>query len=175
CSDFSDYLSAPQSSQNYPKLDTYKIHCNAGGRSDYATVVQDSAVKSIPRSEYVRPLEHFLITSKMECRFGSFHNGIDLAGITGASIFAIADGMVTFSGKRRLTGNTVVIFHRLTGIESTYGHAATNLVKRGEAVSAGQRIQLLGNTGKSTGPHLHLSTAYQGSFVNPCALLDCRL
>ncbi len=174
CSGPIEALSEVHSLRKYPKLETYRVHCSAGGVSDSATVVKDSSLKSLPESQFILPLEKLLITSEMECRFGFFHDGIDLAGLTSAPIFAIADGTVIYSGRRRLTGNTVVIFHPTTGLESTYGHAEENLVAKGDIVTAGQRIQSLGNTGKSTGPHLHLSVSYQGSFVNPCALLGCR-
>ncbi len=174
CSHEFDDSSETHSLLKYPKLETYNVHCPRGGVSDSAKIVRDSALKQLPQSQFVPPLKSLLITSKMECRFGFFHNGLDFAGLTGTPIFSIADGTVTFSGKRRLTGNTVVIFHPTTGLESTYGHASENLVAKGEVVSVGQSIQLLGNTGKSTGPHLHLSISYQGSFVQPCALLGCR-
>lgn len=174
CSSQIDQLSTAQSLRNYPKLGVQKIHCSGGGVTDSASVVLDSELSLLPPSEFSLPLDNMLVTSKMGCRLGYFHNGFDFAGIVGAPIGAIADGTVTFAGKRRLTGNTIVIFHSATGLESTYGHASENLVKKGDAVTAGQRIQSLGNTGQSTGPHLHLSISYQGAFVNPCALLGCR-
>lgn len=158
----------------YPRLDTYGVHCSGAGRNITETVVQDSALQRLPQSDFVSPLDQLLVTSRMECRYGVFHNGVDFAGVTGSPIASIADGKVIYAGKKRLTGYTVILFHPQTGLESTYGHASENLVRKGDSVRAGQPIQSLGNSGQSTGPHLHLSISYQGAYVNPCALLQCR-
>jgi murein DD-endopeptidase MepM/ murein hydrolase activator NlpD len=174
CSHDISSISQVKSARSYPKLETKTVSCGGSGQRDEAKVVLNSSLKKLPQVEYVFPLPNIVITSTMECRGVFFHDGIDLAGITGTPIVSIADGLVTFAGRRRLTGNTVVVFHPESGLESTYGHASENLVRKGQSVLAGERIQLLGNTGQSTGAHLHLSISYQNAFVDPCALLFCR-
>lgn len=153
------------------QLETYYESC--GNQS--VKVVRNSSVKDLPQIEYIFPLDKMLITSQFECRYGFFHGGIDLAALTDAPISSIADGDVVFSGFKSKTGNTVIVFHPESGIHSLYGHGSKNLVKKGERVIRGQKIQLLGNTGQSTGPHLHLELSHSGALINPCALFKCRL
>lgn len=154
-------------------LDTYKKSCGGPGGSQTVKLVHDYSVKNFPQIEYSFPLDKILITSGFECRYGFFHGGIDLAGLTDSPISAIADGEVRFSGFKSNTGNTVIVFHPQSGIESMYGHASKNLVKKGDRISRGQTIQFLGNTGQSTGAHLHLQLSYDGALINPCAIFNC--
>lgn len=153
------------------ELETYTESCG----NQTVKVVRNSSLKNLPQIEYIFPLDKILITSQFECRYGFFHGGIDLAGLSDSPISSIAAGEVVFSGFRTKTGNTVIIYHPESGIHSLYGHGSKNLVKKGEQVTLGQEIQLLGNTGQSTGPHLHLELSYAGALVNPCALFKCRM
>lgn len=155
------------------KLDTYLESCGGSSGSQSVKVVRDYSLKNLPKIEYSFPLNKIIITSGFECRYGFFHGGIDLADLTDSPISAIADGEVRFSGFQSKTGNTVVIFHPESGIESMYGHASKNLVKKGDHVLRGQTVQLLGNTGQSTGAHLHLQLSYEGALINPCAIFKC--
>ena len=95
-----------------------------------------------------------------------FHKGLDIAGREGTPILAPADGVVRFSGHKRHLGNAVKIKHGY-GIETIYGHNQENLVKAGERVKRGQKIALMGTTGRSTGPHLHYQVEVNGKPVNP--------
>jgi murein DD-endopeptidase MepM/ murein hydrolase activator NlpD len=95
-----------------------------------------------------------------------FHAGIDIAAPSGKEIYPINSGRVIFSGATQGYGNTVVIDHG-DGCVSKYGHNLTNLVSIGDKVDPGQAIALVGNTGKSTGPHLHFEVQLQGERVNP--------
>ena len=95
-----------------------------------------------------------------------FHAGIDITARSGQAIFPINKGRVIFSGLTQGYGNTVVIDHE-DGLVSKYGHNLTNLVSLGEEVNPGQVIALVGSTGRSTGPHLHLEVQYEGKRVNP--------
>ena len=105
----------------------------------------------------------------------AFHSGIDLAGRKGTPIFATADGIVTHRivNDRRL-GNAVVIEHDIFGTDESgqpyrkegiyrteYGHMEEILVENGAPVKRGQKIGTMGNTGRSTGPHLHYAVRYQ--------------
>ena len=98
----------------------------------------------------------------------AFHRGVDFAGRRGAPIYATADGFVSYAGKDRYLGNTITLDHRkkeldeqgqpyarLGGYQTEYGHLDKILVKQGQQVKRGQQIGTMGNTGRSTGPHLH--------------------
>lgn len=95
-----------------------------------------------------------------------FHRGLDIAGRQGTAVVAPADGVVRFAGKKRALGNAVVMRHGY-GIETRYGHLKEVLVKKGAKVKRGQKIALMGNTGRSTGPHLHYQVEVNGKPVNP--------
>jgi len=95
-----------------------------------------------------------------------FHKGYDISGRKGTPILATADGVVTFAGKKGLLGNTVVIDHG-HGIITRYGHCDEFLKKRGDKVKRWEPIALMGNTGRSTGPHVHYEVHLNGIPVNP--------
>jgi murein DD-endopeptidase MepM/ murein hydrolase activator NlpD len=82
------------------------------------------------------------------------HYGVDMAAPTGTPIHAPADGMVSISDDHYLNGGFTLIDHGL-GVSTAYLHQSARLVKAGEAVKRGQRIGLIGATGRATGPHLH--------------------
>jgi murein DD-endopeptidase MepM/ murein hydrolase activator NlpD len=95
-----------------------------------------------------------------------FHAGIDIAGERGTDVVAPAQGKVVFSGSRGPLGKSLVIDHGY-GVRTQYGHSDDIYVKIGETVQRGQRIASLGNTGRSTGPHLHYVIEVKGKAVNP--------
>jgi murein DD-endopeptidase MepM/ murein hydrolase activator NlpD len=95
-----------------------------------------------------------------------FHRGLDIATHAGSPIISPADGVVTYSGKKGLMGNMVTIEHGF-GLVTRYGHAQKILKKKGERVKRGETIALVGNTGRSTGPHLHYEVRLNGVAVNP--------
>ena len=94
------------------------------------------------------------ITSVYGWRRGKHHDGIDIAARMGKPIVAAANGTVIFSGWRSGYGRMVVVQHN-RWLKTVYGHTSRNYVSRGEKVTQGQVIALVGNTGRSTGPHLH--------------------
>lgn len=94
------------------------------------------------------------------------HEGTDLAGAYGTHIFATADGVVTHAGWQTGYGKVVVIKHAF-GIETRYAHTSRILVKKGQRVSRGDHIADMGNTGRSTGTHLHYEVRVNGRPVNP--------
>jgi murein DD-endopeptidase MepM/ murein hydrolase activator NlpD len=100
----------------------------------------------------------------------SFHTGIDIAVPEGTPVRAAAGGVVTFSGWQEGFGLLVTIDHG-NGYETYYGHLSKLLVSAGQSVSAGDVIALSGNTGLSTGPHLHFEVHYLGTPVDPRPLL----
>lgn len=100
----------------------------------------------------------------------SFHGGTDLKGLTGAPIFAIADGVVNLAEQLYYDGNIVMIDHG-NGIISGYMHQSELAVKAGDRVKAGQLIGKTGATGMVTGPHLHIFLHIHGVKVDPLSLL----
>ncbi len=95
-----------------------------------------------------------------------FHRGLDIATHAGSPIIAPADGLVTYAGSKGLMGNMVTIEHGF-GMVTRYGHTQKMLKKTGERVKRGEPIALVGNTGRSTGPHLHYEVRLNGVAVNP--------
>ena len=102
---------------------------------------------------------------------GAFHKGLDFAGVRGSPVLAVAEGVVTFSGKQSGYGNLVEIRHP-DGRSTRYGHCERLLVKEGAAVDRGQTIATLGSTGRSTGPHVHFEVLIGGKQVNPIKYVD---
>ncbi|NOY22525.1 MAG: M23 family metallopeptidase [Acidobacteria bacterium] len=96
----------------------------------------------------------------------AFHTGIDIAAKRGTPIFAPADGIVTMIGKNKGYGNMIAISH-LNNVTTRYGHLLEMLVKKGQKVKRGDLIATVGNTGRSTGPHLHFEVVVKKKPVNP--------
>jgi len=113
----------------------------------------DAVADGIERRTSIR-----LLRDEWEC--------IDIAGAPGTDVIAPARGRVVFAGKRGPLGNSVTIDHGY-GIRTIYGHTKEIFVKRGQEIQRGQVIAALGNTGRSTGPHLHYVVEVRGKAVNP--------
>ncbi|MDQ3393037.1 MAG: M23 family metallopeptidase [Bacteroidota bacterium] len=118
------------------------------------------------------PLEETRITSNFGMRSYRWHYGTDLKCNIGDPIKAAFDGIV------RITqydgggyGNYILVRHT-NGLETLYGHLSATHVKVGQVVKAGEVIGLGGNTGRSTGPHLHYEVRYQGNPLNPLEMYD---
>lgn len=118
------------------------------------------------------PVENGWISSAFGRRIDPFtgrrahHAGIDFAAKPGADVQTVAAGIVTESGERFGYGHIVEINHG-NGYITRYGHNSRVLVKSGDKVNKGQRIALMGSTGRSTGPHVHFEVLYNGNVVNP--------
>ncbi|MFQ5960239.1 MAG: M23 family metallopeptidase [Candidatus Methylomirabilales bacterium] len=94
------------------------------------------------------------------------HTGIDVAAPRGTPILAAADGVVTFSGRLAGYGRVIVITHGF-GFKTFYGHNQKNKVRKGQRVKRGQVIGVVGNSGYSTGSHVHYEVLVKGTPVNP--------
>lgn len=94
------------------------------------------------------------------------HYGLDFAGREGADVVSVASGVVTWAGKRYGYGQLVEVNHG-NGYVTRYGHNKTNLVAVGDRVTKGDVIALMGNSGRSTGPHVHFEVLKDGRVVNP--------
>ena len=112
------------------------------------------------------------ITSPFGPRWRRMHNGLDLKVNIGDTIVAAFDGKVRIvKYERRGYGKYVVIRHD-NGLETVYGHLSKQLVEENQLVKAGEVIGLGGNTGRSTGSHLHFETRFLGIAINPIYMFD---
>ncbi len=109
---------------------------------------------------------NFRFTSGFGPRWGRMHNGTDFAGPIGTPIYATADGVVTHAGWASGYGRLIKIRHDF-GIETRFAHLNAMDVTVGQRVSRGERIGAMGNSGRSTGPHLHYEVRVGGEPVNP--------
>jgi len=99
-----------------------------------------------------------------------FHNGIDIAGPHGSAVIAALDGRVIETGYNDTAGNYVILSH-LGGYTTFYAHLSVIHVRQGQWVQERQRIGNVGNSGYSTGSHLHFTVSRWGKPVNPSLLL----
>lgn len=156
-----------------PEPDIY----TEGWDSDLVNCYKDANVpntKVLDVRRYVMPIKGNYVTSRYGYRpqFGRSHKGVDLRSAIGDTVYS------AFSGRVRLTrferggyGFYVIVRHE-NGLETVYGHLSRFLVKPDQYVKAGQPIALSGNTGRSTGPHLHFETRFMGYAINPEAIFD---
>jgi murein DD-endopeptidase MepM/ murein hydrolase activator NlpD len=100
-----------------------------------------------------------------------FHGGLDIATPIGSKVYAAAEGTVKYAGWGKGYGRLVVLKHKY-GYTSWYGHLSKALVKKGQKVSQGDLIAISGNTGRSTGPHLHFEIRRFNHRKNPMEVLD---
>lgn len=114
------------------------------------------------------PVDSFVISQG----YSFFHPGIDLATIKGTPVYPIMEGSVVLINYGRFGyGNHVLVDHG-NGRQSLYAHLAKIEVKEGEKVTFDSILGLIGSTGRSTGPHLHLQIFDNGSWINPRAFLE---
>ena len=96
----------------------------------------------------------------------AFHTGIDIANRIGSAVHAARDGVVTFVGLKRGYGLVIQIKHKF-GYKTVYGHLLGSKVKVGQKVKRGQIIGFMGNSGRSTGPHLHFEVWLRSRLIDP--------
>ena len=121
------------------------------------------------------------IRGRLTSRFGyrsdpftgvrSFHTGIDLASPVGTPVKATLDGKIAVTGYSPVYGNYLIISHD-AGFQSLYGHLSAISVKRGQTVAQGAIVGKVGNTGYSTGSHLHFSLYKNGQMIDPFSVLN---
>lgn len=107
-------------------------------------------------------------------RKGDRHTGIDLACSTGTPVYAPGDGVVTMAQRYHGYGNFISINHGF-GYQTRYGHLHSFLVEPGDSVKRGDCIAYSGNSGRSTGSHLHYEVIFRGDYVNPIGFLDMEM
>ena len=135
---------------------------------------QSSAIVPGPTGQasaagFVWPV-HGVLTSPFGWRWGRMHEGIDLAVPTGTPVVAAAAGTVIVAGWLGGYGNLVVVDHG-NGFSTAYGHNTSVAVGFGQSVAQGQLVAYSGNTGHSTGPHVHFEVRINGSPVDPLGYL----
>ena len=134
------------------------------------------------RAEIALPVENGVVTSGVGWRvdpFGSgklaFHRGIDIAVPVGTPVRSIRKGRVVFAGDRRGYGSTVIVEHD-NGDRTLYGHNSLVRVHSGDLVESGTVVAFSGNTGRSTGPHVHFEQLPSGRpVVEPADIEDSEL
>jgi murein DD-endopeptidase MepM/ murein hydrolase activator NlpD len=102
-----------------------------------------------------------------------FHAGVDLRAAYGTEVPAAAAGEVTFAGDQTGYGTTVVVRHG-DGFETRYAHLSSSEVQAGDQVQAGQSVGRVGNSGRSTGAHLHFEVRRNGQQVDPAEVTGSR-
>ena len=147
--------------------------------SAYRGVKLDSIPSSVAIN-LVDTLKHYRyplvgrITSRYGMRHRRAHNGIDMALKVGDTICSAFDGRVRFSKATDTGYGTLIIIRHDNGLETYHGHLSARLVEAGDRVVAGQPIGLGGNSGRSTGPHLHFETRFYGQSFDPERLINFR-
>ena len=190
-SDFLDQIAAKEQEYNEAKLNEWLAYmatyttvppgttAPAGGEGNTNNSTgtnqggnNNSGTTSPGSSSWIRPCSYVMMTSPFGYRTpptggaSSYHQGVDLAGPEGTPIYAARSGRVTVAGWGSAAGYYVTINH-LDGFSSIYMHLSSYCVSSGSTVSQGQLIGYMGNTGVSTGSHLHFGIAYNGAYVNP--------
>lgn len=173
-----------EEAQNYARdlygdkdnIDNADIY-SEGWNSDRVNPYQNANIPStkvIDVSKFAMPVKHRMITSHFGYRkqFGRMHKGSDLKANIGDTIYAAFTGKVRLTKFERNGYGFYVILRHDNGLETVYGHLSKFLVKENQYVKAGTPIALSGNTGRSTGPHLHFETRYMGVAINPEKIFD---
>ncbi|SMC37541.1 M23 family metallopeptidase [Moheibacter sediminis] len=163
-------------------LSDFKLK-NAGGPEEFEMMQVNEMYEFY--AEHILEMENFIEniplgvphdgekTSGFGYRYNPFggmnvesHAGIDFRGNVGEPVKSTARGKVIFAGEKGGYGNCVIIKHA-NNFETLYGHLSEISVKENQSVEVGEAIGKLGNTGRSTGPHLHYEIIYNGDKVNP--------
>ncbi|MGQ3075973.1 MAG: M23 family metallopeptidase, partial [Ferrovibrionaceae bacterium] len=131
----------------------------------------------LARLPVAKPVENVSLSSGFGRRVdpitrqAAFHSGLDFQGSANTPIMATAPGVVTIGGRDGAYGITVEIDHGY-GFKSRYSHLRQALVEEGQTISAGQRIGLMGATGRATGVHLHYEVLFNDEPLNPANFLE---
>lgn len=121
-------------------------------------------VIEIKDKNFISPLQDFRISQHFNK--DERHQGIDLAAPAGTPIFAVKSGAVIYSGTQKGYGNLIILEHP-DRVMTVYAHNEKNIAKAGEKITQGDQIATVGNTGRSTGNHLHFEIRNEGRAVDP--------
>ncbi|MFI3323697.1 MAG: LysM peptidoglycan-binding domain-containing protein [Rikenellaceae bacterium] len=139
---------------------------------EYRNVVVDDITLNLSELTSAYPADGH-VTSNYGWRSGRMHAGIDLKAYTGDNLYAAFDGVVRLSKYYSSFGNCIIIRH-YNGLETLYAHASKRFVEVNDVVKAGDVIALAGNTGRSTGSHLHFEVRAGGHYFDPRYILDTQ-
>lgn len=154
----------------YPAFDLYPTWNNISAHNFSDVTIPDDY--TIDMKGFCMPTPNTRITSKFGPRRRRMHSGLDIKVYVGDTIVSAFDGRVrVVRYERKGYGNYVVIRHN-NGLETIYGHLSKQLVEENQYVKAGEPIGLGGNTGRSTGSHLHFETRFLGIAINPALMFD---
>ena len=164
---------------NYMFVDTSFAWDNQkvnAGRFDYRTLDPDDAIKiplvdSSQDKYFAHPFTN-QVTSRFGPRGNQWHYGIDIRLKTGDPVKCALDGIVRAIQYDRYGYGHVVVVRHHNGLETLYGHLSKVTVKTNQPIKAGEQVGLGGNTGHSTGPHLHFEIRYYGEPFNPEYIID---
>ncbi|QJC54079.1 peptidoglycan DD-metalloendopeptidase family protein [Paenibacillus albicereus] len=170
-----------QEGQAGSKRLTYAVVKQNGYKMSEELVSIDVLAKSVPKiivrgtkvvgegsGTFSYPVSGARITSTYGTRWGRLHKGIDLVG--SSTIKAADEGVVEFAGTKSGYGNVVIVNHR-NGYKTLYGHLRSISVSAGETLERGEKLGIMGNTGRSTGTHLHFEISKNGALQNPLKYL----
>lgn len=148
-----------------------------GWNSDRVNAYAESSIpqtKNINIDRYHMPTKHKVVNSHFgyRKRFGRMHRGVDLKANMGDTVYAVFNGKVRLTKFDRDGYGFYVIVRHDNGLETIYAHLSKFLVRANQYVRAGEPIALSGNTGRSTGPHLHFETRFMGMAINPEKIFD---
>ncbi|MCK4923537.1 MAG: M23 family metallopeptidase [Spirochaetes bacterium] len=142
--------------------------------------IPGAALSNWERAEALGTLFKYPARGRLTSRLGfridpftkrrAYHAGIDIANRIGTPVHASQSGKVIFSGYKGTYGKTVILSHQ-QGYSTVYGHLDKILVKKGQVVRQGDKIGTVGNTGRSTGPHLHFEIQRHRRIIDPLKLL----
>lgn len=166
-----DYLNYDEEEE--PEGDIYEVGWASDRVNCYANV-------EVPQTVLIKGLDKFsmpcpgYVTSPYgyRRRFRRQHKGVDLKICIGDTIYAAFDGRVRLTKYEARGYGKYVVMRHTNDLETVYGHLSRFLVEPDQYVKAGDPIALGGNTGRSTGPHLHFETRYMGYAINPAAIFD---
>jgi len=148
--------------------DSFADHWEGDRVNPYRDVVLPSPFKiEFDQTTFTHPIDgNIRVTSRFGRRRRRPHRGIDLDLVTGDKVRSVLSGKVRFVGYSRGHGKTVVVRHA-NEIETVYAHLSEYSVNTNDIIEEGQVIGLGGNTGRSTGSHLHLEVRYKGVCIHP--------
>ena len=151
------------------ELQAQSAELGARIRSAQSSSIIPAPTGAASAAGFVWPV-HGILTSSFGWRWGRMHEGIDLAVTNGTPVVSSAAGTVIVAGWMGGYGNLVVVDHG-NGVSTAYGHNTTVTVGAGQSVAQGQLIAYSGNTGHSTGPHVHFEVRVNGAPVDPLGYL----
>ena len=148
------------------------VHNNVGFLHEYGTSRDYQVDMNVDTGRFMWPVPSSRrVSSKFGKRGKAHHDGIDIPARSGANIIASDDGKVAFAGKMRGYGRIIVVKHD-GGYHTVYAHNQKNYVKKGQRVSRGEVIALVGSSGRSTGPHVHFEIRKNNRSRNPASYIS---